>query len=326
MNKYFIISIDTESDWTSQKKIFLENIVGVHSLQKLCKKYSFIPTYLITYEVAKDYNSIKILDTYHQKELCEIGSHLHVWTTPPFDKLNKDGIDFKWYHAFQSELSDDMLYEKLEILGKTINESFGIHPMSHRAGRWGIDCRTLLWLGKNGYLVDSSICSRKTWKLTRGVKGFLDYDSFNIDSQPYFPSSNNILKKSENKAATDKVLEVPVSNLELNFFKNTDSKNIAMISTVLNKLGIYYTGNISLRPSYDIPLRRFEKLVDILFQKKCQFVNFMMHSNELTLGTSPYSRTKRKHIDLMKRADIVFKAAKKHGYMGIKLSDCSKIF
>ena len=267
MNKYFIISIDTESDWTNKKEISLGNISGVHDLQKLCKKYSFIPTYLVTYEVAKDYNSIKILDTYHQKELCEIGSHLHVWTTPPFDELNEEGIDFKWYHAFQSELPEGMLYDKLETLGKTISKNFGHYPKSHRAGRWGIDSRTLNWLGKNGYLVDSSICSRKTWKLTRGVKGFLNYDSFNIDSKPYFPSSKNILEKSKNLYVNNKVLEVPVSNLELNLFKNTDSKNIAMISTVLNKLGIYYTGNISLRPSYNIPLKKYEKLVDILFKK-----------------------------------------------------------
>ena len=36
----------------------------------------------------------------------------------------------------------------------------------------------------------------------------------------------------------------------------------------------------------------------------------MMHSNELTIGTSPYSRTEKKHIDIMNRTDIVFKAAR----------------
>ena len=136
---------------------------------------------------------------------------------------------------------------------------------------------------------------KKNMEINKRRKGFLNYDSFNIDGKPYFPSSKNILEKSKNLYVNNKVLEVPVSNLELNLFKNTDSKNIAMISTVLNKLGIYYTGNISLRPSYNIPLKKYEKLVDILFQKKCRFVNFMMHSNELTVGTSCHIQEQKKN-------------------------------
>ena len=318
--KYFIISVDTEADWYHQKENRLNNIEGIHILQRLCKNYNITPTYLVTYEVATDNNSIEILKQYHQKDLCEIGSHLHIWSTPPFEDANEYGVDLKWFHGFQSELPDNLLYQKLENLNKVIIKNFGVRPTSHRAGRWGIDYRTLDWLSNNNYLVDSSICSRKTWNLTRGTEGFMNYNSYQVENIPYYPSSEDITLPSKNKNGENKIIEIPVSNLELNFWSNSNSKRLVLLSTILNKIGFYHFGNISFRPSYNIPSQKFKILVNRLLKKNDRFVNFMLHSNELTDGSSPYSKNKEKQKALIDRINIVFEAAKKYGYKSIKLS------
>ena len=206
-------------------------------------------------------------------------------------------------------------------MNNVIIKNFGVRPTSHRAGRWGIDFRTLDWLGSNDYLVDSSICSRKTWSLTRGKNGFMNYNSSKVKNIPYYPSFKDITLPSKNKIRGSKIIEIPVSNLELKFWSNSNSKKVVLLNTILNKLGSYYFGNIPFRPSYNIPLSSFKILVNNLLEKNNRFVNFMLHSNELTVGNSPYSKNKKRQKALIDRIEIVFNAARRYGYKGIKLSE-----
>ena len=326
MNKNFIVTVDTEADWFHQKENRLNNIKGIHELQSMCSKYNIVPTYLITYEVATDKDSVRIIDKYLQKGLCEVGSHLHVWSTPPFDSPNQYNVDKKWFPAFQSELPNYLLYEKLESLHKAIVNNFGISPKSHRAGRWGIDNRTIKWLSQNNYLVDTSICSRKSWRLSRGVRNFINYNSHKVGNEPYFPSLKDITISSKNKVYKNGILEVPVSNLELKFWPNSNSKSFAITTTLLNKLGLYYFGNISFRPSYNIPLNKYKMMVNSLFEKNKPFLNYMFHSNELMEGLSPYSINKEEKESLIKRIEYVFKSANDYGYESIKLSDSRVLY
>ena len=154
----------------------------------------------------------------------------------------------------------------------------------------------------------------------------MNYNSYKVENEPYFPSLKDITKVEKKIGDIHKVLEVPVSNLELNFLNNSNSKSIVAINTIMNKLEFYYFGNISFRPSYNISIDKFKFIVNKLFKKNHKFLNFMLHSNELVLGTSPYSKNKYKQEALIKRIEIVFKAAKSFGYKGIKLSDSYKTF
>jgi len=53
-NKYFVVTVDTESDdaWLNPDKIKLDNFEEIPRFQNLCEKYNIIPTYLLTYEYA----------------------------------------------------------------------------------------------------------------------------------------------------------------------------------------------------------------------------------------------------------------------------------
>ena len=81
---YFIISIDTEEDnWnTPFNPPTLENIRRIPIAQELFDKYSIRPTYLVTYAVVCESQSVSVLKPILDAGRCEIGTHLHPWNTP----------------------------------------------------------------------------------------------------------------------------------------------------------------------------------------------------------------------------------------------------
>ena len=82
----FIVTVDTESDdaWLKPEVIKLDNIKMIPRFQDLCEKYDIFPTYLLTYECASREESISVFKPILDRQKCEIGHHLHIWSTPPF--------------------------------------------------------------------------------------------------------------------------------------------------------------------------------------------------------------------------------------------------
>ena len=125
--------------------------------------------YLLAYECCSERDGVAAIDACMKSGACEIGHHLHVWTTPPFEQPVKQGIDRAWLHAFQFELPDNLFEDKAGTLKEAIESAFGCTPRSHRAGRWGVDQRTIDWLSRNGFLVDTSVVLGVSWKRQTGA-------------------------------------------------------------------------------------------------------------------------------------------------------------
>jgi len=209
-----IITVDTERDneWKRPDSTSLENIKFLQRFQDLCQKYGFKPTYLLTYEVASDPQSVKILKAYQEKLQAEIGAHLHPWTSPPFEQERswEDKV-----HRFPHELSDKELRDKMAVLTQTIIDNFGIRPKSFRAGRWGFDARVARELIRQNYIVDCSVTPKISWQKTKGDpqgQGGPDYRFFR--AQPYFVSPQDI-----NEVGHSALLEVPMTILFTGLFK-----------------------------------------------------------------------------------------------------------
>jgi hypothetical protein len=319
--KQLVISIDTEADWFKAERAELTNMKGIPYFQDLCNRYGYIPTYLITYEVATKDESLKILKPISDADQCEIGHHMHIWTTPPFQIENEYGADQKWIHGLQSEIDDELFELKMNNLHQQIVQNFGKIPGSHRAGRWAIDNRTFEWLEKNSYKVDSSICAHKTWKYSKGVNEFIKTNTFKVSNKAYYPSKKDITKAKLSSEKGYNVLEVPLTGIKLPYLNNIDHKALYYFNTISQKLGIFKFGSISFRPSYNMKDYSFSNIVNKLFESDCQIFNFMFHSNELTAGTSPYSKNETATKHLFQRIETVFKLAKEHGIKGIRLSD-----
>jgi len=86
---HLVVTIDTEEDnWGqySADSFSIENIKKIPALQEMFDEFSVVPTYLVTYPVATNRESVEILKDILQRGKCEIGMHCHPWSTPPFDE------------------------------------------------------------------------------------------------------------------------------------------------------------------------------------------------------------------------------------------------
>jgi hypothetical protein len=157
---YLIITIDTEEDnWGDYSPTghALENIERIPDLQQLLNEFNVKPTYLITYPVATDERAISILKGILDEGKCEIGSHCHPWNTPPFEEVNNKK------NSMLCNLPIDLQFNKISFLHQTIQNNFGITPISFRAGRWGFNQEVAKNLFRLGYQIDTSITPFVDW-------------------------------------------------------------------------------------------------------------------------------------------------------------------
>ena len=311
----FIVTVDTEADnaWTKPTEIKLDNIKSIPRFQEQCERYGVIPTYLITYECATRDEAIKVLKPILEKDKCEIGHHLHVWTTPPFQEDNGQGVDLAWIHAYQSELPDSLFFEKAEVLKQAIEKNYGVSPKSHRAGRWGIDVRTIKWLINNEFKVDTSFLPLTDFS---GMKGKREngpnffFESF----EPFIINNNsNILN------------EIPVS------VNNTPTIIIELLRTIayLNILDTQTTYKIirkinkgtKLTPNLETKIELYLNTIKNSIKKRNGIINFSLHSSEISLGHSPITKTENGYKYFTNVVEQSFKLASELNLTFSKLSD-----
>ena len=108
---------------------------------------------MVTTEIAADEHARELLTGWAGRGACEVGSHLHPWSTPPF--ADRPGLRSNDpVHAFPCQLPDELLHEKLVTLTEQVTAAFGAPPTSYRAGRFGFDARSAAVLAALGYEVD----------------------------------------------------------------------------------------------------------------------------------------------------------------------------
>jgi len=319
----FVVTIDTESDdcWEKAEKIGLENLHEIPRFQELCDEYDIVPTYLVTYECATRDEAVSVLKPILDRGKCEIGHHLHSWTTPPFQKEGLQGVDTSWLHAYQSELPDSLFEEKSHALKKEIEHSYGISPKSHRAGRWGIDQRGINWLIKNGFTVDTSVVPLTSYANSAGIGGTGGGAEFyRAKRQPFYWSS------TETKGAT--LLEIPVTidvpdNLSCRMCSGWLSKGFfaaGFVDRLLRRLG----GGWALRPKPWYPEGTLPDIIARGIKQKAAVFNFMLHSSELSLGTSPSSRNEDDQGRVWRHIEEVFRYVKKQKLCSVSLDEAYK--
>jgi hypothetical protein len=322
--KYLIISVDVEADWFHKELNSLTSLQGLFFLQEAAVKYGMPLTYLVTYECATREEAVRVIKTFLDAGLCEIGHHLHVWSTPPFESVNEHGVDKKWIDAIQPELSDDIFAQKMRSVHDAVVKNYGVVPKSHRAGRWSIDRRTISWLEQHHYLVDTSVCPYMTY-MRRGAGGIMVQERFAFQKGPYYPDREEVTRSSQDDHHRFPVLEVPVTGIRGDLLKNLEFPGIDRMRMLFSVFGYNGTRDIAFRPSYDLPLPVFKRITHNTFQNNT-FTHLMLHSSELTLGTSPYSLTDSDLTRIRKKVTYVLKIAKEYGIKGVRLSEVPEYF
>lgn len=304
----FVITVDTEADnqWKVGQPVTTENLEYLERFQKLCEKYDFKPTYLITYEIAKDERSV-VLGEWQAAGLAEVGTHLHPWTNPPGDDPNGG-------HSFPSELTDDELKAKLESLTNLINENFG-QPTSYRAGRWGFDTRQPKLLEELGYIVDCSVTPGVSWAKTKG-RDEMGPDFRAYTARPHMLPDTN-------------VLEVPMTIIDTGILGKMDGvfarayngMREGFLKKVFNKL---YFNKRWLRIFPESDKYDWVPVLNAAKRDGLDVVEFMIHSSELMPGGSPYSKTEESVEKIYANLEAMFKQFSDRGVEGVTLSQYAR--
>ena len=314
--KYFIITLDTEADnqWNYDAPITTNNTKYLPRFQDLCEKFSFIPVWLTDYEMACDEEFVRYFKEKQDNGLCEIGMHLHAWSTPPEYKLEQKERE----RPFIYEYPENVIEEKVEAITELLMNKFGRVPVSHRAGRWAFDQKYAECLKKHGYLVDCSVTPGINWCHTKGHTGIPGPD-FSIEPLNAYDYKNTGL------------LEIPVT---INKFNYIDFKKIVFRKGLRHFLSSIKTETFHLikgtkqwlRPGNNFDLDGLKRLVDKNYNDDTNYLMFMVHSSELMPGGSPNFTTAESIENLYELLEQLFTYISKLGYEGITLREYQKGF
>lgn len=307
MKKSFIITIDTESDnqWMKTSNLTTINARYLPRFQKLCEKYKFKPVYLTDYSMASDEYFVDFVKDCLNRNVCEIGMHLHAWGTPPYHIYDSHSIN----KPYLIEYPVEMMRNKIIMLTNKLEEKFGCKIISHRAGRWAINDEYLEILGECGYKVDCSVTPGVNWRKQKGANiGGSDYSNA--------PSNSYLIHKKYN------ILEVPMTIRKLHLIPELYSYNLK--DFVKNVAHCLLGKNIWLRPSIS-SRNEINHLMGKLALDNSSYAEFMMHSSEFMPNGSPYYTDENAIEMLFENLDLIFEYIS-NSYEGKTLAEYYKEF
>jgi hypothetical protein len=315
-----IVSIDTEEDnWLpySQSGYSTENINRIPALQKLLSEFGVRPTYLVTYQVATNLNATAILKEIHQTGECEIGTHCHPWSQPPYEEA----------HVIQNSMLCNIPAElqarKIEHLHRTIQERFEITPTAFRSGRWGYSPAVASTLRRLDYLVDSSVVAYTDWRDCHGP----DFSA--IPPVPYRFDPPRVFEHAPGGA----LLEVPASVGYLQRYENFGHAIFEYIRQSrlrrLRLLGILdrlrFLNKVSLTPEHSSAAQMVD-LVKTMRNKGHKLVTMWFHSSTLTPGLTPFVKTERDASAFLENVRQFLGVMKDMNVKTITLSEAGSLF
>jgi hypothetical protein len=272
-----LMGIDTEADdqWSDRgrRELSVRNAAELPALQRLCDEFGVRPSYLVTHEMATRAESADVLRALFAQGRCEIGTHLHPWTSPPFRPEDLKG------HSYPHTLPLDLLDRQLTELTATIEQRLGVRPTTYRAGRNGFDARSLPILERLGYTVDTSVDPL----FNERRKGGMVFAGAPL--QPYHPAYEDVTRPG-----AARILEVPITAATLPGLPKAVEALYTRLPPLrwraaLRRLGLR---PVWLRPSYS-SLPDMVAFADRLAGQGATCFNIIFHSSELLPGGSPYT-------------------------------------
>ena len=180
------IVIDAEEDFDWGRPLpgtdfSVECMNRVTELRPLLSASGIVPAYMLTYPILNDAHIVRVLRRQYAGGHCELGIHLHSWTTPPYS--DREGLADSYLSNLPIAAQEQKL---LTIVGK-FRECFGFDPVMFRAGRYGFNRATAALLEKHGFTIDTSLAPRTDF----GADGGPDFTGF--DSEPFWFGTDRAL-------------------------------------------------------------------------------------------------------------------------------------
>lgn len=148
-----IVDTEEEFDWSAE---FDRNATGVSHMreigrfQEICDRCGVRPTYALDYPVATQEDGIRALRPFLAEGRAEIAAQLHPWVNPPHEEV------VNRRNSYPGNLPPALEHRKIAALTDAITDAFGVHPLSYKAGRYGLGPGTVESLAALGYRSDLS--------------------------------------------------------------------------------------------------------------------------------------------------------------------------
>lgn len=278
---HLLVGIDTEGDnqWERARRISptFENIYRLAALHEIFERHAVRPTYVITHAVATDPRARDVVRELVGRGACEVGAHLHPWSSPPFRREDAER------HTYPHTLPPDLFTQQLKDLTGAILETTGVSPRTYRAGRQGFGPSQVAILEQLRYQIDSSVAPLFNERHKNGP------DFVEAPLTPYFLAYDSVVR-----SGSSRVLEIPISAGVNRRLPCALAQTYARLPypyqarRVLRRLGLLRM--VWLRPSYS-SLADMQLFARRLVETGQPVLNVIFHSSEAIAGGSPYNRT-----------------------------------
>lgn len=277
----FLVTIDTEGDnlWDRPREITTRNAKHLPRFQRLCENYEFKPTYLTNYEMAMSKVFQEFGRDVMRRDAGEIGMHLHAWNMPCGHRLTDDDLTNTPYLI---EYGKEAIRDMVSYMTNLLAETFGKHPVSHRAGRWAMNEFYASALIENGYRVDCSVTPHVSWQGHPGDparSGGTDYRDF--PAQAYFMDVNDISQPGQSDLIEVPMTIMPCPHRTINVLRDRLSSG-SLLHRALNS---FFLPVRWLRPNGE-NLNDMLAVVSWAIREEHDYIEFMLHSSELMAGGS----------------------------------------
>ncbi len=272
---FAVIDTEAEFDWHQP---FARELTAVSAMddiergQAVFDRYGLRPIYVVDYPVASQARGCDGLRAIMERDGCEIGAHLHPWTTPPFEET------VSAHNSYPGNLPPELEERKLSTLMDVIRRSFGISPVFYKAGRYGFGPSTPATLVRHGIKVDLSVLPGADLRRRGGP------DFRRLEAVPY-------------RIGGTSILSMPMTRSHVGFAPSLGAVGRAAqdaavgralrLNSVLTRLRLAET--ITLTPEGVTAGEQIRLLQTMLRRGTRQFV-LHYHSPSLSPGHTPYVR------------------------------------
>ena len=286
------VSVDTEAefDWS---KPFARELTSVSAMddiergQAIFDRYGLRPVYVVDYAVASQARGSHRLRAILERDGCEIGAHLHPWTTPPFEETLSNS------NSYAGNLAAELEEEKLSALIAAIRSGFGVAPLFYKAGRYGFGPATQDALVRHGIRIDLSILPGADLRPQGGP------DFRRLVPIPYWIEGTDVLSIPMTRASVGMAPSLERAGA---YAQAHQAGRMLRLPSVLARLHLADT--ITLTPE-GVTAEEQIRLIRSLLRRGYRQFMLHYHSPSLRAGHTPYSRTPAEATRLLDRIERV---------------------
>jgi hypothetical protein len=287
---FVVVDTEAEFDWA---KPFARELTSVSAMddigrgQAVFDAYGLRPIYVVDYPIATQARGFATLRAIMERDGCEIGAHLHPWTTPPFEEALSER------NSYPGNLDPALEERKLASLMQAIRLNFGISPVFYKAGRYGFGPHTAKALSQHGIRVDLSVLPGADLGRSGG---------------PDFRALKPVLYRI---GGTD-IVSLPMTRSEVGLLPGLARVGTAVhavpgggllrLPSVLSRLRLADT--ITLTPE-GVTADEQMRLIRAMLKGGCRRFVLHYHSPSLSPGNTPYARDRTGAETLVTRLQTV---------------------